>query len=818
LGNPIYIHVVFPLALPRLYTYSIPTEIATKIQVGCRVEVELRNKLYAGIVYSIIDAIPENVATKHIVSVIDESPIINVFQLKLWTWIAKYYCCTLGEVMDAGIPSGLKLSSETIITKLNTDDEESEDTQNLTDDEYLVTEALSMQKELSIGQIQDILNKKSIYPILKALLSKNILFIKEQLLEKYKPKTVRMVRLQKEYLDEVKQTEACDSLSRSEHQLNTFLAIISLSQQNIWIPISEINGIYKSSAVIINALVKKGLIELEKKQISRLTSDTNVLESLPPLNEDQSEAMVKIQDSFKNGLPVLVHGITGSGKTRIYQELIHVTISKGRQVLYLLPEIALTSQIVDRLLKVFGNDILMYHSKLNDNDRVEIWNEVLKGKKLVLTARSGIFLPFTNLGLVIVDEEHDASYKQHEPNPHYNARDVALYIAYQSKCNIILGSATPSIESYQNAIEGKSSLVTLSKRYGDVKLPKIEIVDLTYERKTGRYKPVLSVPLQKEMAKTFGEKKQVILFQNRRGYVPTVQCKNCGWTAVCVNCDVNMTLHKFISELSCHYCSHKQKPPQQCPECGNVEVKEIGSGTEKIEATVGQYFPEVNIARLDLDTTKTKNALDKVIGAFSIGEIDVLVGTQMVTKGFDFDNVSLVGVIDADASLSIPDFRANERTFQLITQVAGRAGRRADQGKVVIQTYTPEHPVIKEVLKNDYVAFFKREINERQQFQFPPFVRIINIELLHKEYEKVDKTSALLVTRLQQYLGNRVRGPLVPGISRIRNQYIRNIVIKLEKDNEFIFKAKALLMKLKTDLNNEKEHRSVKIKINVDPY
>ncbi len=815
MGNTAYIHVVFPLALPHLYTYALPPEFAD-VKIGCRVEVELRNKLYAGIVYAFIDEVDKSIATKYINSVIDDTPIINATQLSMWTWMAKYYCCTLGEVMEAGIPSGLKLNSTSIVTIAEEEYEPEND--QLTDDEYLVTEALSMQKELSIEQIKSILNKKSIYPILKSLLAKNVLRIKEQLMEKYKPKTVRMVRLSDAYQSEENQVVALDKISKSEHQSQTLLAIISLSKNSAFIPVSSIKEYYANATPAIKALVNKGYIIEEKKQVSRINLHLQNLESLPPLTAMQTNALDIIKKSFEAQKPVLIHGVTGSGKTRIYKELIHDALSKGKQVLYLLPEIALTSQIVDRLAKVFGNDILMYHSKLGDNDRVEIWNEVLKGKKLVLTARSGIFLPFTNLALIIVDEEHDPSYKQHEPKPHYNARDIALYMAYHSKCNAVLGSATPSIESYHNAREGKFTLVTLDKRFGDVQMPEVQIVDLGYERKTGRFKPVLSVPLQKEMKKRLDEKKQVILFQNRRGYVPTVQCKNCGWTAMCVNCDVNLTLHKFINELSCHYCSHKQKPPQVCPSCGNAEVKEIGSGTEKIEAVVSQYFPANTIARLDLDTTKTKASLEKVIGAFSIGEIDILVGTQMVTKGFDFDNVNLVGVIDADASLRIPDFRANERTYQLITQVAGRAGRRADQGKVIIQTYSPTHPVIKEIIANDYAAFYSREIGERKLFNFPPFVRLIYLELRHKEVDKVSRAAELIALKLKTALGTRVQGPLVPGISRLRNQYIRSIVVKMEKDNETGFKIKALIMKLKDELSNDKEMRSVRIKIDVDPY
>ncbi len=811
-----HIQVIFPLALPRLYTYIVPAELYHDQLVGCRVEVELRNKLYAGIVYAQLEEFDTEIASKYIVSILDDKPIINQAQLHLWTWIAKYYCCSLGEVMEAGIPAGLKLSSESIIKLAESEFEPEMD--NLSDDEYLITEALTMQDELSIEQVKHILNKKSIYPILKSLLAKNVLRIKEQLIEKYRPKNVKMIRLSDICKIEEDQIRALDSVEKYEQQYHTLLTIITLTKNTEWATFPDVKELCKTSAVVLNSLEKKGFIEIEKRTISRLNSNILDIQELPMLSAEQIKAIESIKQYFEENKPVLVHGVTGSGKTRLYQELIHDALSKGKQVLYLLPEIALTTQIVDRLMTVFGNDILLYHSRLGDNERVELWNEILKGKKLVLTARSGIFLPFTNLGLIIVDEEHDGSYKQQEPNPHYNARDVALYIAHQSKCNVILGSATPSLESYHNALEGKFGLITLDKRFGDVKMPKVGIVDLGYERKTGRYKPVISVPLQKEIRKMLDAKKQVILFQNRRGFVPRVQCNNCGWTAMCINCDVSLTLHKFLNELSCHYCSHKQRPPHACPECGNVEVKEIGSGTEKIELTINEYFPDAKVARLDLDTTKTKSAMDKIIGAFSIGNIDILIGTQMVTKGFDFDNVNLVGVIDADASLRIPDFRAHERSFQLLTQVAGRAGRRVEQGKVIIQTYSKDHPIILDTISNDYKSFFYREITERKQFSFPPFVRMIILDLLHKDLDKVSKAAEYITNDLKSLLGNRVQGPIIPGISRIRNQYIRTIIIKCEKDNELLFNIKKHIMKLKVDLSNNKEHRAVKIKIDVDPY
>ena len=816
MGNTRFVSVVFPLALPRLYSYVLPDEMQDNVSIGCRVEVALKNKVYSAIVIAVSDKAEEGVVPKPIISVIDEEPCVSETQLNLWVWMARYYCCTIGEVMDAGMPSALKLHSETLFVKSEWADET--DVSELTNDEYLVTEALTLRNELTLDQIKNILNKKSIYPLIRSLFNKNILSIKEQLHEKFKPRKIKVAQFTNAFQNEEELNHAFDLVGKSELQNKALLTLIDLSEKNKKIPISDVKKNANVPLHALKALEKKGIIYIEEISISRLGTELPDIIDLPPLNEGQRLALDNIYKAFEEHKPVLIHGVTGSGKTRIYKELIHDALVRGKQVLYLLPEIALTSQIVDRLYKSFGNDILLYHSKMNDNERVEVWNESLKGKKLILAARSGIFLPFTNLDLIIVDEEHDASYKQDAPNPHYNARDVALYMAYQMKCNVILGSATPSVESYYNAQKGLIELVELKYRFGSVSLPEVEIIDLVYERRTHRYKAVISVPLQKEIARVLALKKQVILFQNRRGFVPTVQCKNCGWTASCINCDVNLTLHKFVNELSCHYCSHKQKNPVNCPDCGSADLSETGSGTEKIEHTVRERFPSVSIGRLDFDTTRTKSAQDKIINDFSKGEIDILVGTQMVTKGFDFDHVNLVGVVDADALIRFPDFRAVERTFQLITQVAGRAGRRADRGKVMIQTYSATHPIINDIIHNDYLSFFKRELAERKQFLFPPFVRLIDIEVSHVSLEKTVHAAHLLGKHLHDVIGDRVRGPITPAITRIRNRYIRHIMLKLEKDDKLIFNTKLLLLKLKETLTNDKDLRGLRIKIDVDPY
>lgn len=820
-----YASIVFPLNVPVLYQYYIPESLESKVFVGCRVEVELKTKLYSGLVYEIhddVDVIQENVNGKKIIykpiiNILDEQAVVTKNQLSLWSWISRYYCCSLGEVMEAGMPSGLKLNSESIIVKNFESLDDLED-EFLTNSEYLVAEALSIQKDLSIGQIQQILNRKSILPILKSLYQKNILIVREQLLEKYKPKTQKVFRIKSEFKNEDSYSKLYENLNKSDAQQNTFAALIELSENLEWATLSDLKEFAKTPTPALNALIKKGIVESMVTNISRIPRHTLDLSDLPRLSIEQQRGIDDIQKYFSEGKPVLLHGVTGSGKTRVYMEFIYEALAMGKQVLYMLPEIALTSQIVERLYEIFGNDILLYHSKINDYARVEIWQEVMKGRKLILSARSGVFLPFTNLDLIIVDEEHDVSYKQTSTNPLYNSRDIALFLANQFKAKIILGSATPSLESMYNAELNKFGLVKFLSRYGDVKLPKVDIVDLVYEKKTSRFKPVISVPLRNAIERELNAQKQIILFQNKRGYVPTIMCKNCGWSAVCKNCDVNLTYHKFTNELCCHYCNHKMRNPLHCPECGFNDVSEIGAGTEKIEELIASIFPKARLARLDFDAAKTKNAQDKIIAAFARGDTDILIGTQMVTKGFDFDKVSLVGIIDADSMIRFPNFRAIERTFQMITQVAGRAGRRADQGKVLIQTYSANHPVINEIMNHSYDAFYKREMFERNRFYFPPYVRIILIEIKHIQNTTVAEASNYIYKKLVPNLGKRVSEPIIPAISRIKNLYIRQILIKLEKDNNMIMNTKNFLIGLKNEMSFTSQFQSVRINIDVDAY
>jgi primosomal protein N' (replication factor Y) len=570
---------------------------------------------------------------------------------------------------------------------------------------------------------------------------------------------------------------------------------------------------------VIKAMEKKDIFIITKENQSRIFSKTiEETESLASLNDFQKEAIIKIKSFFEDSKPVLLHGITGSGKTRVYSELIQETIAQEKQCLYLLPEIALTTHMVDRLKTTFGSDILVYHSRMNNQERVEMWNAVLGGTKIVIAARSGLFLPFVNLGLIIVDEEHDPSFKQNDPNPRYNARDTAIYLSSISQANIILGSATPSLESYHNVSQQKYGLVNLPERYGDSILPIIEVVDLKKERNDQRFKGLFSQSLIENINTCLINKEQILIFQNRRGYSPTVSCQLCGWKAECQNCDVRLTLHKAFKELRCHYCGSRSKEPIHCPACGHDDLCEEGFGTEQIEEHMKELFPDANIARLDLDTAKTKLAFESILHDFEDKKIDILVGTQMITKGLDFDNILLVGVLNADALLRYPDLRANERAFQLLTQVSGRAGRRGKQGKVIIQTYAPEHPVIFETTNYLYNTFVDRESDERKAFVYPPFYRMIQIEFLHKKSDVVAHAAKVYADLVKKVIGNRLMGPAIPSIGRIRGQYIQTITIKMEKDPKIVNKVKTLIIETKSKLKQIPNIKTVRVNIDVDPY
>lgn len=812
-----YVSVILPLALAKEYTYAVPADWIHLIQPGIRVEVQFgKNKLYSAIVYQILTEKPNQYAPKFIVSILDEAPVVTENQFKLWKWMAEYYCCSLGEVMNASLPSGLKLASETkIILSPVFDGNYAE----LSDKEYLIAEGLSIQNELTIDDIRKIVNQKSVYKLINSLLAKKIIYIHEELKQKYKPKTVACIRLQEPYRSNQELLRAAfEKLERATRQMETLMAFLHISKGKTDITRKELCAVAKVKTNITRALEKKGIFEIYKKEVSRLGSyDAPLMDSFT-LSEQQKNALAGIYKHFETKNVVLLHGVTGSGKTRVFIELIEHAIQRGEQVLYLLPEITLTAQIIHRLQKVFGDDISVYHSRLNNAERVELWNSVINGKPVVLCARSGMFLPYRNLGLVIVDEEHDPSFKQVDPSPRYNARDMAVFMAHLHKAKVVLGTATPSIETYHNALSGKYGLVEMKKRFGGLKLPQILIVDMKAELKQKKMQSVFTSVLIRELKTTLGNGEQAILFQNRRGYAPTVICDTCGWVSQCIQCDVSLTYHKYSHNLRCHYCGHHTKMPVACPACGNQKLRTKGFGTEKIEDELKLVIPEVKVGRMDWDTVRTKNAHAQIIQNFEQQKINVLVGTQMVTKGLDFDNVGLVGVLSADHLLHFPDFRASERAFQLMTQVSGRAGRKKKQGKVVIQAFRTDHPVLAEVFSNDFSNFYRREILERKSFIYPPYYRLIKITLKHKKMDTLKKASEYLAKLTRDKLGKRVLGPTEPGIARVRSFYLMDLMIKLEKKRNVIDDAKKLVINGVNQMWKEKGLSGVRVNIDVDPY
>ncbi len=811
--QPKYAEVLLPLAIPKLYTYSIPVDFWDEVIFGIRVEVPLRNKLYSGIVIKVHSEPPQG-KTRLILSILDQEPIIKPQHFELWAWIAGYYCAHLGAVMNVALPSGLKLSSE---TKFVFNKRLDIDALGLSNDEFLVSEALSIQNELTIDIVQDILNKKTVYPVIRGLMEKRLLIIKEELRQRYKPKQEDYFSIASPYNDDF--DRALEVVSRSEKQTRALLSIVTLSMNKR--PVSR-KMIYEHAEVngtVLKALLKKGLVTMERKDVSRLDTISNGDDLSPaPLSTDQEVALKNINGGFAEDKVCLLEGVTGSGKTRIYIELISKTIQEGGQALLLLPEIALTTQIVSRLEATLGHPLLEYHSKINDQRRVEIWKAALVSNQLFIGARSAIFLPFSNLKLVIVDEEHDPSYKQQRPNPKYQARDCAIMLGRMHDANVLLGSATPSLESIANAQSKKYHYVPLKTRFGTSELPEIEIVDLKISYKKGMVREGLSLRLMEAIRETVENKEQVILFKNRRGYAPILRCSFCAWTSECPNCDVTLTYHRAINELRCHYCGFRQKKNEDCPNCGRSELDLLGIGTQKIEEFLREQFPDYKIQRFDYDTTRTKANQEKILHDFQNRRIDILVGTQMITKGFDFDHISLVGIISADGLLSFPDFRSAERTFQLLVQVSGRAGRRERPGRVIIQAFHTGHPVLKDVLENNSVHFYGRELAERQEYIFPPVFNLIAIWTIHQDFKQVKNTALRLSEVLYIKLGSRVQGPVDPPVLRIRNQYHQVIYIRFEKDAGVAKRIKGMITSAIAKIRSDKEYRRVRISVDVDPY
>ena len=774
-----------------------------------------KSKMYTGLVLNIHTNAPTLYEAKEIHQILDEIPLVNEKQLQHWQWIANYYMCSLGDVYRASLPSAFLLESETIIYKNDAFLDET----ILADDEFLIFEALQQQSQLTIHQVIAILGKKKVMPIVNGLIKKEAIVIKEEIYEQYKPKLIRYVRLHKNYTSDDSLGKLLKELSNAKKQREAVLGFFQLLTTKKPIKAKDLEEKAVVSSSILKSLVDKEILEFYHIQIDRVQykGDTN---DLKVLNEFQEKALAEIKETFKEKDVTLLHGITSSGKTEVYTKLIQEVLDEGKQVLFLLPEIALTTQIIVRLQYYFGEQISVFHSKYSINERVEVWNNVLNNKpkaRIILGARSSVFLPFSNLGLIVVDEEHETSYKQFEPSPRYNARDAAIVLAKIHKAKILLGSATPSLETYYNAQQNKYGFVELNRRHGNVQLPKIELINVKEKQRKKEMKGHFSDRLLTLIQEALDLKEQVILFQNRRGYSPVVECKTCGVSPECPNCDVTLTFHKFKHELRCHYCSYQRAMPNSCGACGSNTLDTKGFGTEQIELELKEIFPDFKIGRMDLDTTRGKHGYQKIIGAFEAKEIDVLVGTQMLSKGLDFENVSLVGILNADTMLNFPDFRAHERGYDMMVQVSGRAGRSKKQGNVAIQTYNPFHQILQQVSTTNYTEMYKEQLQERYQYKYPPYYRLIKITLKHRDYNKVDSGVNWLFKALYSSFGEHVLGPTAPAVARIRNQYIKNIIIKIPP-KQGLANTKNQITKIRNTFEVVADFRPIRFIIDVDAY
>lgn len=816
-----YVDVIVPLPIASQYTYSLPSELEVRVQIGCRVIVPFgKKKYYTAIVIKVHDSSPESYETKDVEELLDENPVVLSRQLHLWEWLSSYYLCTLGDVYKAAMPSGMKLESETVIT-LNEEFEASEPLPKM--EQYLL-DLLGKEKEQCVTQLQRDFGRKNILPLIKRLLEKEAVFVKEDLKCNYKPRTEARVRLQNKAMGNMQMQILFNELGRAKKQLAVLMKYVELSG---WMgtnfhlrEVSKKELLEKSEASlsVFNGLLEKGIFEVYYQEIGRLDKSTEQVMGLNVLNVAQQNAYTQVMNVFREKNVCLLHGVTSSGKTEIYIHLIQKAIDAGKQVLYLLPEIALTAQITERLRRVFGHRLGVYHSKFPDAERVEIWKKQLGNQPydVILGVRSSVFLPFNRLGLVIVDEEHENTYKQQDPAPRYHARSAAIMLASMYGAKVLLGTATPSVESYFNALSGKYGLVELKERYKDILLPHIECVDVKELAHQKRMKGPFSPTLILEIKKALDNKEQVILFQNRRGFAPMVECHICAWVPKCKNCDVSLTYHKELNQLTCHYCGYTCSVPRICPACGEADLRNRGFGTERIEDEIKLLFPEARVVRMDLDTTRTRTAYEKIIADFEQGKTDILIGTQMVSKGLDFEHVSVVGILNADTMLNYPDFRSYERAFQLMAQVAGRAGRKNKQGLVVLQTKSPELPVIQQVIQNDYEQLYCDQLAERQLFRYPPYYRLIYVYLKHRKEEVLELAADLMAMQLRSGLGNRVLGPDKPPIARIQTLFIKKMIVKVEHKTS-LSKVRDYLLAVQQVMISDERFRSLVIYYDVDP-
>ena len=818
---PKFAETLLPLALPGTYTYRIPEGMA--LSIGMRVLVPFgRKKIFTAIVMSLHDREPKGYDIKEILGTLDDKPIVRHPQLNFWQWIADYYLCSMGEVYKAAVPSGLKVESETTIS-VNPDFEENEPGQ-LTDRERVILGFTAQRGRVQIAEIAKATGFKTVERNVSHLLDMDALHVSERVVDNYRPKTETCVRLTIARNDEQSLHQYFDQLKRAHKQEVLLLAYLDMSR---WLQDGEVREVSKDnllkragvSGAVLHEAVKRGIFEIYKKEINRFADLGSVLEEPPTLSEEQQRAYKEIHHSMRDHAITLLHGVTSSGKTSVYMHLIADALKLGKQVLYLVPEIALTTQLTRRLRRVFGDKLLIYHSKFSDNERVDIWKRLLDSSEpcVVIGVRSSVFLPYSNLGLVIVDEEHDSSYKQQDPAPRYNGRNAALVLAQMHGAKTVLGSATPAIEVYHNALEGKYGLVKLLTRYGDIQMPDVKVIDTLDARKRREMHGLFSNELIDNCRRALKDGEQVILFQNRRGYSPMVRCKECGSVPKCENCDVSLTYHKHSRSLVCHYCGYTIPLPDLCPACQLPGLEIIGYGTERIEDDIDALFPDEKISRMDLDTTRSKNSYDRIIDEFSQHRTNILVGTQMVTKGLDFDAVSIVGILNADTMINFPDFRSHERAFDMLEQVSGRAGRAHKQGQVIIQTSNPNHDVIKFVQAHDYEGFYQHELADRQQFGYPPFTKVINIYLKHRDDATVGELAVRYSGLLRQVFGTRVLGPMTPLVARVQNLYIRQVTLKMETAASMT-KVKGILRTLYEQmLAADARMKAVRLYYDVDP-
>tara|TARA_B100000767_G_C19777165_1_gene543324 strand:+ start:4704 stop:7154 length:2451 start_codon:yes stop_codon:yes gene_type:complete len=812
-----FIDVLLPLPLPKPFTYWVTEDEYDFLTPGFRVGVPFgKSKVYTGIVYAKHKVAPQIYEPKTIQVILDEYPVVTQEQIQLWEWMSVYYLCSMGSVLRAALPSALLLTSETLIRKNN---EVQVDEENLSDDEYLIYVALE-KKTLAVDEIRKIIDDKHIFPMIQSLLEKGLIQSYQELKEKFKPKRVRYVQIAQAYRLDDKLAELFDLLAKAPSQSALLLGLCSMQTElKQWTKVKALLKRTRSNSSALKTLIDKGILRDSFFEEDRIPFVPSTSKSIIKLSEKQEEVFNVLEQEFKNQDVVLLEGVTSSGKTEVYFDLMEQVLTKKKQVLYLLPEISLTSQMIHRLQARFGSKVVVYHSKFSIHERVEVWNNIIKKQEkaqIILGARSSVFLPFIDLGLIIVDEEHESSFKQFDPAPRYHARDTAIVLAKIHGAKVLLGSATPSIESRFNVDQKKYGYAQIKARFGGILMPKIDCIDLKKAHQKKEMIGFFSKELITSIQTVLQNNKQVILFQNRRGYAPVMECFTCGHIPQCTNCDVTLTYHQYNQQLRCHYCGYHIAKPISCSACGSNSLNLKGMGTQQIEEQVNKLFPDHQIARMDWDSTRGKRSFDNIIDSFTQGEVQILVGTQMLTKGLDFKNVALVGVLNADPLLNFPDFRAHERSFQMLSQVAGRSGRSDEQGRVLIQTYTPKHPVLLQVINNDYEALFKVQLKERKEYQYPPFFRLIRITLKSKDYFQVDQASQWLVNALNLSLQGSVLGPVDPPIARVRNFYLKQLLVKFI-DNSSRKKVKETVVSCLKSFEAIGIYRSIRVSVDIDP-